>query len=1040
MANIPLRSYIREIEGLIDSGQLEETVAHCRYILQTFPKHIDTYRLLGKVFLEGRQFTNASDIFYRVLSAVPDDFVSHVGMSIIREDEGNLDAAIWHMERAFESQPSNKAIQDELRRLFGRRDGVEPHKIRLTRGALARMYAKGNLYDQATAELRGALSEDPHRADLQLLLAHMNYLAGNRVEAVETSSNILKKFPYCLMANRILALILPHTERASDAKVYLQRAFALDPYLEKAGLEALTSEDVPDSAIMLEPLERKPGQPIEGMPEQPAWAATLGIKFDGSGDEELPDWLAEDMVIPSYEGEQIAPFIEEDVVEKSTTEGEVSEELIPEWMKDAGWHPSLDESDRPLPGEDIDVIPDTEIEIERAEIPDWLKEIPGVEALEESTTVDKISEDAIPPWLDITTPGPTDSIISWLEEKDEASKAIETEESYGPEEDLENIESLQAIDAAEAIQEDIAEMPAPSIEGMEETEEQDNEADELPEWLREPADMVGAIPSETENSIESVSSETVEAGLEWLEELEGQQAEESIGTDDWIDTIETESPSEPDLDKVSEEEVEKSESLMEDISVAEPIEIPEWLKNLDEVTEGEQLFDEVLPEKTDIPEWLQELGEISEGENLIDESVPEIKPESEIEPDETIASDISLEQENIPEQSEEIISEKQDDALAWLEGLAAKQGVSEEELITKPEERRDTPPDWVIEEESRNELQAEKELIEGESSTEDQVPDWLQEAEEMKEDPTFEPGDDTIETPAWIHELEIGEQDSLEPSDKDLTEDTHELSKEDAGLAWLESLAAKQGVSEEELITRPEDRVIEPPPWVQEEVEYLESHADLSIEEVPVQDDQIEVTEDYEKEGWGPENFGQSIFVDEMREISPEITDENEIKVDLNTGSLTELERIPGIGFVLAQSILEYRDEHGQFNNIDDLKDIPGIDDISYESIKDHFTIQKPELVASVDEIESVPEGFDNEQLVIAQSALNTGDIDRAIEAYEQLIKQSQKLDEIITILEEEVSKNPENILLLQTLGDAYMRDDQFQKAIEAYTKAEKLL
>jgi hypothetical protein len=37
------------------------------------------------------------DIFQRVLAAVPDDFVSHVGLSIIRDDQGKLDDAIWHM-------------------------------------------------------------------------------------------------------------------------------------------------------------------------------------------------------------------------------------------------------------------------------------------------------------------------------------------------------------------------------------------------------------------------------------------------------------------------------------------------------------------------------------------------------------------------------------------------------------------------------------------------------------------------------------------------------------------------------------------------------------------------------------------------------------------------------------------------------------------------------------------------------------------------------------------------------------------------------
>ena len=160
MARIPLRAYNREIENLIERGQIEEAIAHCKNILKQFPKHIETYRLLGKSFLESQRYTEAADILQRVLSVFPDDFVSQLGMSIIREDEGNLDAAIWHMERAYEVQPFNRAVQDELRRLYGRRDGVEPPRIRLTRGALVRMYARGDLYPQAIAEIRAALAED----------------------------------------------------------------------------------------------------------------------------------------------------------------------------------------------------------------------------------------------------------------------------------------------------------------------------------------------------------------------------------------------------------------------------------------------------------------------------------------------------------------------------------------------------------------------------------------------------------------------------------------------------------------------------------------------------------------------------------------------------------------------------------------------------------------------------------------------------------------------------------------------------------------
>src|SRR3990172_6433059 len=160
MVKVSLRSYDREVESLIEKGQLDEAMAHCRHILKTFPKHLETYRLLGKSYLESHRYGEAVDVFSRVLMSVPDDFVSHVGMSIINDEQNRLDDSIWHMERAFESQPSNPAIQGELQRLYGRRDGMESPKVRMTRGALANMYVQGELYPQAIAEIRAVLSQD----------------------------------------------------------------------------------------------------------------------------------------------------------------------------------------------------------------------------------------------------------------------------------------------------------------------------------------------------------------------------------------------------------------------------------------------------------------------------------------------------------------------------------------------------------------------------------------------------------------------------------------------------------------------------------------------------------------------------------------------------------------------------------------------------------------------------------------------------------------------------------------------------------------
>src|SRR5512139_2487221 len=160
MAKVSLRAYNRDIETMIDRGQFDEAIAHCRHILKTFPKHLETYRLLGKAYLESKRHSEASDIFTRILMAVPDDFVSHVGLSIIADEKKQLENAIWHMERAFEKQPSNAAIQAELQRLYGRRDGTQPPKIRMTRGALAHMYIQGELYPQAISEIKAVLAQD----------------------------------------------------------------------------------------------------------------------------------------------------------------------------------------------------------------------------------------------------------------------------------------------------------------------------------------------------------------------------------------------------------------------------------------------------------------------------------------------------------------------------------------------------------------------------------------------------------------------------------------------------------------------------------------------------------------------------------------------------------------------------------------------------------------------------------------------------------------------------------------------------------------
>ena len=62
-------------------------------------------------------------------------------------------------------------------------------------------------------------------------------------------------------------------------------------------------------------------------------------------------------------------------------------------------------------------------------------------------------------------------------------------------------------------------------------------------------------------------------------------------------------------------------------------------------------------------------------------------------------------------------------------------------------------------------------------------------------------------------------------------------------------------------------------------------------------------------------------------------------KVDLNKADATELQTLPGIGPAKAAAIIEYRDKSGKFKAIEDLKNISGIGEKTFEKLKDQITV-----------------------------------------------------------------------------------------------------
>ncbi len=61
--------------------------------------------------------------------------------------------------------------------------------------------------------------------------------------------------------------------------------------------------------------------------------------------------------------------------------------------------------------------------------------------------------------------------------------------------------------------------------------------------------------------------------------------------------------------------------------------------------------------------------------------------------------------------------------------------------------------------------------------------------------------------------------------------------------------------------------------------------------------------------------------------------------VNINTANAEELAKLPGIGPKIAEDIVKYRTDNGDFKTTQDITKVKGVGDKKYESIKDKITV-----------------------------------------------------------------------------------------------------
>ena len=331
----------------------------------------------------------------------------------------------------------------------------------------------------------------------------------------------------------------------------------------------------------------------------------------------------------------------------------------------------------------------------------------------------------------------------------------------------------------------------------------------------------------------------------------------------------------------------------------------------------------------------------------------------------------------------------EDAALAWLEGLAAKQGIPEEEMITRPGQRVEQTPGWI-----QKDAAATTPSIK--EAPKPPAPKPAVPAKPTAPIPPIEakppvsaPPAAGEALPAWLQEVEAVAPPPEIPVF--IEKPTPSSSKATAPTAGM-------------------------PSWIKEEATSAAPSQPAPEEEIP---SWMRAAEETEAPGEVPEW---------MRAAQEE-------PVDLNTASLVQLETLPGVGFILAQNIINYRETSGKFNKLEDLHVVPGITSAMIEELRPWVKVIPPFVPKPLPQTTMLRVDISQARRVASQ-----GDPVKAAALYVNLLKNGHSPKEIILDLQDALYHHPEDVYLWEALGDAFVRDGQLQEALDAYTKAEEFL
>lgn len=722
---------------------------------------------------------------------------------------------------------------------------------------------------------------------------------------------------------------------------------------------------------------------LESSPELSPQAASA----DGPSDsEEIPDWMGEketpeSTAAPDSDSSSLA-WLESLAMNQGVSE----EELIttPDEREQASPPISETHSGEETPADQVASPTDDTL---NTEIPDWLSKIDDTEADPENSIADAETDenkfDESANWLEQLEDQPTGE----LKQEDPANKSevmdwLEGMDGQTSEDDL-------ADDLRESLTAELDETPSPPILETAKYMPKEDDSESMPDWLSE-LDNATDEESSLENALRQSGqplNDDEQSFLDNAEEIKEDNA-------DWLaklDQIDKQQAGESDSPAIKvdlPQDDQPIQETMEEISVSGGI--LDRLKDTGAISTDpevpqwlENLKKEEDPQETAIL-WLKQFVEQGDKVDLnheIKRYTDELTPGN-----------------TVPAWMEDLKNEEdpQTTAMLWLEKLSGERPAPED---PKPIQPQQDDSDWLT-------------ALEKEEAEQSQVK-------------TEQPAEDfQSESNGWLEDLDLDEK--LKTDEEDIPDDMDDAKKKPAKSpdgetpTWLKATSPLEGDFNTDELDG-DEKEVEIPDWL---AGYGEG------EEPEGNEDSLKPTGETD-----PDEYA-------WVSVSEDPTKPEKEPIDLNAAAISQLESILGISYQVARGIIRYREQNGPYQDLTDLLNVPEITD------EQTIEILKPEVIIRVDTTQPKPVktkkpkvSIDPEEMLSkARTLMAKKNITDSLAEYEFLIKKKKSLTEVIDDLSKAANDYPMDVPIIKTLGDAYMKINNLEAALESYSKAEDLL